>query len=140
MLTEMKFVNGSCFWHCQRTGRAWCYFFLSPILLLFFSSDPSAHQQHPQYQRIIKALAHQQHLSSISVSAASAHQKHQRISSNIASAHPHFSSISYMHWKGYLPITPPGPDTTRHAPDTTRHHQTRTRHYLIGWQWSFVDF
>ena len=34
-----------------------------------------------------------QHISIISASAASAHQQHQ-----------HFSSISYMHWKGYLPI------------------------------------
>ena len=88
---------------------------------------------------------------SASTSVASAHQQEQCISSNIASAasahqqHQHFSSISYMHWKGYLPIyinqfrSYQPIYTTRHASDNTRHHQTCTRQCLIGWQWSCDD-
>ena len=106
------------------------------------ASAASAHQQH-QHHRIcsnitLAATVHWQHqrFSSISAAAAaSTHQQHQRISSNSASAatlHQRIMSISYMRWKGYLPIyinqfrsyQPIYIDTTRHASDTTRHHQT----------------
>ena len=60
----------------------------------------------------LAATVHQQHqgIISISASAATMLQQHQRICSNSTLAgrvhqqYQHFSSISYMHWKGYLPV------------------------------------